>query len=83
MLITGTVIPVNTTRLSLSCSTSAAVQLCQQTIGCGTPGEAMDFEVPSDLSTCDRAADMRLIIRQSAGWAGVDAILDSLPVISP
>lgn len=81
MLITGTVTPVNSNPIVFELLTERGGAIVSKQLAVETPGEPMDFEVPLIFPPVTEPRHMRLIIRQSAGLLGVDAILDSLPVI--
>jgi hypothetical protein len=81
MLISGTVIPVNSNPIIFELLTERGGAIVSKQLAVETPGKAMAFEVPLIYPPVTETRDIRLIVRQSAGLAGVDAILDSLPVI--
>ena len=81
MLITGTVIPVNSNPIVFELLTERGGAIVSKQLAVEMPGHAIAFEIPLIYPPVTEWRDMRLIVRQSTGLAGVDAILDSLPVI--
>lgn len=81
MLISGTVIPVNSNPVIFELLTERGGAIVSKQLAVEIPGEAMDFELLLIYPPVTEPRDMRLVIRQSAGWVGVDAILDSLSLI--
>lgn len=80
MLITGTVNPVNSNPIIFELLTERGGAIVSKQLAVETPGLAMDFDISLIYPPVPETQDMRLVIRQSTGLVGVDAILDSLPV---
>ena len=80
MLITGTVRPINENPIVFELLNERGGAIVSKQLAVGAPSENLDFEFFLAYPPAANMRDMRLVIRQSAGWLGVEAILDSLPV---
>lgn len=80
LMITGTVIPVNDNPIIFELITERGGAIVSKQLAVETPGKAMDFEISLIYPPVAEERDMRLIVRQSTGFVGVDVILDSLPI---
>jgi hypothetical protein len=80
LVIKGSVNPVNSNPVIIELLTERGGAILTKQILVETPGERFEFEIPLIFTPVTSARDMRLVIRQSVGWAGVNAILDSTPI---
>jgi hypothetical protein len=80
MLIVGTVRPVNSYPVIFELVTERGGAIVSKQLAVEIPGKALDFEISLGYPPVTEVRDMRLIVRQSAGFAGGVVILDSLPI---
>ena len=78
MIIAGMLVPVNNTPVIFELVNERGGSLVSKQLAVETPGKAVDFEISLVYPPDDEAQNLRLVVRQSAGWPGVDVILDSL-----
>lgn len=83
ILVSGTVRPVNDNPVIIELLNERGAAIASKQLLVETLGDQFEFEVPLILMPVESVRNMRLVIRQSTGWAGVDAILDSLPITLP
>jgi hypothetical protein len=80
MIVSGTVRPINDRPVIFELINERGSVIVTRQMAVETVGEMVAFEIPLPYLPSSRIRDMRLVIRQSSGIAGVNAILDSLPL---
>ena len=80
IIVAGTVRPINDRPVIFELITERGSVIVTRQVAVTTPGEKMAFEIPLPYSPSLRIRDIRLTIRQPSGIAGVNLILDSLPL---
>ena len=80
IIVTGMVRPINERPVIFELITERGSVIVTRQLAVETTGELMAFEIPLPYSPSLRIRDIRLTIRQSSGIAGVNVILDSLPL---
>jgi hypothetical protein len=80
IIVAGTVSPINDRPVIFELITDRGSVIVTRQMAVETVGEMVAFEMPLPYSPSSRIRDIRLVIRQSSGIAGVNVILDSLPL---